>query len=200
MSFFKKIFTSSKFLVVGIVLAIIATGVLTTWGLSTNSKTSREISLAQQQYLAQLKASVDQLKSHSPQPALMTPSSPSSAPSPTSNNKATSPVITKTLIPAAPVTISAADKDTANYDLHAIQGYASAYWADYGYYPSEANYSTLGSVGASAGLFTPPTGIHFVYVALPGGCTTSNYQCQHFTLDALDSNNNPVVSQLTGLN
>ena len=198
----KKINLSAKGQLILMAGLFLITIILAGWGLKINGSTSAQIVLAQQHYLAQLKTAQNQLKSQS----LQTGSSNSStAPSSSTQNTPTTPASktsssTKQSTSTATVNISQSDKDTANAHLHEIQGYLEAYWANNGYYPTKADYSTLSSAGATTDTFSFPAGIHFTYSPSPSGCTTAAQNCQHYTLDALDTNNNAIVPQLKDLN
>ncbi len=88
---------------------------------------------------------------------------------------------------------SSADNDAqAKSQAEAIESMLESYFTNYGYYPGDLTPGPLisqpGFSGGSASNFTAPSGTKFIYSPSPSGCTTDNQQCQHYTLEAAETN------------
>jgi cytoskeletal protein RodZ len=189
----------SKLALSAIAIALLIV-VLSAWGLINNSQSQKEVDQA---YLAlQQKNAQDELKSSDsaaqqvttvPSTSSTTPSSPAGSNSKSKSTKSTSTNQTPSAQASAGPTEEA--KTEANYNMQAISSCLEAYYTVNVYYPSDIAYSNFSDMCSSSSPFTPPAGIHYSYVPTPAGCSTAAHNCQHFTLDALDSNNKAVAPQ-----
>lgn len=95
-----------------------------------------------------------------------------------------------------------AAKAQAEASLPYIQNLLEEFFVNNNYYPGTLSESLLinqpGSIGSGNGssMFTTPSGVHFVYVTQPNGCTTVNKNCKSFTLSAIQASNGAVITSV----
>lgn len=178
-----------------LLLLITAIG-LSAWGLQQSGTSKKEID----QYNAQLR------KQLSAQPGVSSPAQNqnSASPTPSSSSNSSSPqkstpANSSSSSTSQPAPLSDADKQQATQDTLMIKSRLEAYQTTNGYYPGDIEASTFAGDGCSGdsctSMFSPPPGIHFVYTPSPSGCTTSAHNCQHYTLEAVDSSGNIIAKQ-----
>jgi len=197
-------FLKSKLGLSILLLFLVASG-LSGWGLAQSSSAKKQIDnydAMLQQQLQQSQSLESDQSQQSPAASSSSPSSSSTTSTPSSSTSSSKKTGTSTGSPSttsSPAPLSDAAKQQATEQVYSISGRLEAYWATNDYYPSDINPSTFSGDSCTGdgctSMFTPPAEVKFVYTPTPSGCTTSAQNCQHFTLEAVDSGGNVIFSK-----
>lgn len=98
--------------------------------------------------------------------------------------------------------ITPQQKSLAEVNIAGIHDLLAEYDANNGYYPGTLDPAQILPKGNSSSLnmFTPPTGVKYLYKVSPTGCTTEAKNCQSYTLNAVQTANGSVIASQSSPN
>lgn len=106
--------------------------------------------------------------------------------------------ITSTKIKPLPPKTTTASANQAKVQLASIKNLLEIFYNSNGFYPGDMSPNPLinqpTAPVTSTLEFVPPSGVKFVYSVFPSTCTTTQKNCLHYNLKAIDSSSNLIES------